>query len=80
MVERVRVAALEECDGSVCVRVFWTCVPSSCEPWLPFYSLKGKTGFYKSRFLLLNGENTVPTLLRLVHLVLEGWLTAWLLL
>ena len=31
-----------------------------------------------SRCLLLNGETTVPTLLRLVHLVLEGWLTAWL--
>jgi len=33
-----------------------------------------------SRFPLLNGEATVPTLLKLVHLVLEGWLTAWLLL
>jgi len=33
-----------------------------------------------SRFPSLNGEATVPTLLKPVHLVLEGWLTAWLLL
>ena len=28
----------------------------------------------------MNGEATVPTLLKPVHLVLEGWLTTWLLL
>jgi len=32
------------------------------------------------RFLLLSGEATVPTLLKLAHPVLEAWLTAWLLL
>ena len=48
-------------------------------PGSPFMP-QGKTGFYMSRFLLLNGETTVLTLLKLVHLVLGGWLTVCLLL
>jgi len=71
--------SVKECCVRVCFSKLVRSLPS-CEPWLPFYSPKGRPGIYMSRFLLLKGENTVPTLLRLVHLVLEGWLTAWLLL
>ena len=83
--ERAKTQVSAWCGQSACccsVKECYMREPSelffSYEPWLPFYSLKGRPGIYMSRCFLLNGETTVPTLLRLVHLVLEGWLTAWL--
>jgi hypothetical protein len=49
----------------------------SYEPWLPFYSLKGRQRFTWVDFPLPSGRVTVPTLWKPVHLVLEGWLLLW---
>ena len=49
----------------------------SYEPWLPFYGLKGRQGIKWVDFPLPSGRVTVPTLLKPIHLVLEGWLFLW---
>ena len=51
--------------------------PPSYEPWLPFYSLKGRQGFTWVDLPLPSGRVIVPTLLKPVHFVLEGWPSLW---
>jgi len=80
VVGRALLATLHENSLGVVVFlcVAWSCL--GCEPWLPFYSLKGAQDFtcVSSDLALVSGEATAPTLLRLAHPVLEVWLTVWL--
>jgi hypothetical protein len=66
------------CERVLCVYVCILVSALVVNSGSPFIVSRGRQVFYKSRFLLLDGETPVLTLLKLVHLVLGGWSAVWL--